>query len=61
MSKALFQPNGLAMFIGSQPLKDHQEASNLIFQHAPQIPNWAQLPVYPREGMVEQYMAGLRK
>ena len=59
MSKAVFQPNGLAMFIGSQPLKDHREASNLIFQYAAQIPNWAQLPIYPQEGMVEQYMAGL--
>jgi hypothetical protein len=54
-----FKPNGLPMLIGSQPLKDHDEATQLILEHIPQIPNWAQLPVYPQEGMVEQFMDGV--
>lgn len=54
-----FQPHGLPMLIGSQPLKSHQEATELILKHIAQIPNWVQLPVYPHEGMVEQYMAGV--
>jgi methionine synthase II (cobalamin-independent) len=54
-----FSPNALPMLIGSQPLKNHDEATRLIVGNVPQIPNWVQLPVYPQEGMVEQYMEGL--
>lgn len=54
-----FQPNGLPMLIGSQPLKNHDEATQLILEHIPQIPNWVQLPVFKHEGMVEQFMAGV--
>ncbi len=54
-----FKPYCLPMLIGSQPLKSHDEATRLIVGNVPQIPNWVQLPVYPREGMVEQYMEGL--
>jgi hypothetical protein len=56
---ANFQPNGRAMLIGSQPLADHQAALQLVFSHVPQIPNWVQLPVYPQEGMLNQFMAGM--
>lgn len=54
-----FKPNGLPMLIGSQPLKSHDEATQLILKNIPQIPNWVQLPCYKHEGMVEQFMAGL--
>ncbi len=59
MSVSAFKPNGLAMLIGSQPLRDHEAAARLTFAHVPQIPNWVQLPVYPQEGMVEQFMEGV--
>ncbi len=55
----VFKPHGLAMLIGSQPLKDHDTAIRRVFEHVPHIPNWVQLPVNPHEGMVEQFMAGL--
>ncbi len=54
-----FKPNGLPMLIGSQPLESHAEATRLILEHTPQIPNWVQLPINRHEGMVEQFMAGL--
>ena len=54
-----FKPRGLAMLIGSQPLTDYQEATRLVLEKTPQIPNWVQLPVYPREGMVNQFVDGL--
>ena len=54
-----FKPHALPMLIGSQPLNSHDEATQLIIGNVPQIPNWVQLPVYPHEGMVEQYMEGL--
>ncbi len=47
------------MLIGSQPLTEHAEATRLILEHTPQIPNWVQLPLHRNEGMVEQFMAGL--
>jgi hypothetical protein len=54
-----FKPHALPMLVGSQPLESHEEATRLIVENVPQIPNWAQLPAYPHEGMVEQYMEGL--
>jgi hypothetical protein len=54
-----FQPNALAMLIGSQPLRDHAEATRLVLAHTPAIPNWVQLPAYRHEGMVDQFMDGL--
>ena len=54
-----FQANGLAAFIGSLPLTDHNAAGDLIFEHTPEIPFWAQLPVHKKEGMVVQFASGL--
>ena len=54
-----FQANGLATFIGSLPLTDHEQAIGLILQHTPEIPCWAQLPAYKEEGMVLQFTPGL--
>ena len=47
------------MLIGSQPLTEHDEATRLILKYTPEIPNWVQLPVYPHEGMVDQFMDGM--
>jgi hypothetical protein len=54
-----FRANGLPVLIGSFPFGDHEEASNLIFEHTPQIPVWAQLPIYKEEGVMAQFAAGL--
>ena len=54
-----FQPGGQTMLIGSQPLKDHDRATRLVLEHMPHIPNWVQLPVYPHEGMLAQFVSGL--
>lgn len=58
MPQAFF-PEAKTMLIGSQPLDDHAKASDLVFTYAGEIPNWAQLPVYPRELMVPQFAEGL--
>lgn len=54
-----FRPGGLPVLIGSLPLDDHEEAARLVFSHTPEIPLWVQLPVYPNEGMIAQFMPGL--
>ncbi|TKB27944.1 hypothetical protein FCL47_00155 [Desulfopila sp. IMCC35006] len=54
-----FMPNCLPLLIGSLPLKDHSEATELIFDFTPQIPLWPQLPVYKEEGMILQFIPGL--
>jgi hypothetical protein len=54
-----FLPHCLPLLIGSLPLKDHTEATKLIFEYTPQIPLWPQLPVYKEEGMILQYIPGL--
>jgi hypothetical protein len=54
-----FRPNASAMLIGSQPLKEHKEATRLVLEFTPEIPNWVQLPAYKNEGMVDQFMDGL--
>ena len=58
MGKA-FRPGGLPVLIGSRPVDDHEEAARLVFSHTPEIPLWVQLPVYPHEGMIAQFMPGL--
>jgi hypothetical protein len=54
-----FFPNCLPLLIGSLPLKNHTEATELIFDYTPQIPLWPQLPTYKEEGMILQYVPGL--
>jgi hypothetical protein len=54
-----FHPGGHAMLIGSQPLKDHDQATQLVLEHMPHVPNWVQLPAYANEAMVDQFMSGL--
>ncbi len=53
------KPKSLPVLIGSLPMDSHRAATELIFEYTPQIPLWAQLPLYPQEGMKEQFMSGL--
>ena len=55
----LFKANGLATLIGSLPLADHQEATDLILEYMPEIPIWAQLPANKDEGMMAQFTPGM--
>jgi hypothetical protein len=41
------------------PHKDREKAIGLILNSVPQIPVWPQLPVYPAEQMMAQYVEGL--
>lgn len=52
-------PAGRALLIGSQPLYDHAEACARVLASVPEIPNWAQLPLFPAEGMLVQFADGL--
>lgn len=54
-----FTPKCLPLLIGSLPIDDHTAATKLILDHTPDIPLWAQLPVYKEEGMIPQFLPGL--
>ncbi len=54
-----FQASGLPVLIGSLPLTDHDEATRLVIEHTPEIPLWVQLPIYPEEMMIPQFLPGL--
>jgi hypothetical protein len=54
-----FTPGGLPLLIGSLPMDDHTAATRLIFDHTPEIPLWPQLPCYPEEGMIPQFLPGM--
>lgn len=54
-----FLPNCLPVLIGSLPMDNHEEATDLIFDFTPEIPLWPQLPMYKQEGMIPQYIPGL--
>lgn len=54
-----FQANSMPVLIGSLPLKDHQEALRLVYDHTPEIPLWVQLPAFPQERMIPQFVPGL--
>jgi len=53
-----FKGNGLPLLIGSLPITDHEQAVALVFQYTPDVPLWVQLPVYPQEGMISQFLEG---
>jgi methionine synthase II (cobalamin-independent) len=53
-----FIANGLATLIGSLPVADHREALRIIFAHTPDVPLWPQLPMNPKEGMLNQFIEG---
>jgi hypothetical protein len=54
-----FQGLASATLIGSMPHKDRDKAIGLILNSVPQIPVWPQLPIYPAEQMMAQYVEGL--
>ena len=54
-----FIPDCRPLLIGSLPVADHNEALDLVLAATPQIPVWAQLPVFREEGMVPQFMPGM--
>jgi methionine synthase II (cobalamin-independent) len=54
-----FRPGCFATLIGSLPLADHGDAADLILEHTPEIPFWAQLPIHKAEGMMVQFSTGL--
>jgi hypothetical protein len=54
-----FKPNCLPLLIGSLPLTDHLEAQRIILEATPEIPLWPQLPAYPEEGMLAQFLPGM--
>ncbi|MFW5997475.1 MAG: hypothetical protein ACOCPP_01550 [Desulfovermiculus sp.] len=59
MNQIMFQPYCRPLLIGSIPLRDHRQATELILKSTPEIPLWAQLPVYAQEGMMAQFLPGL--
>jgi len=54
----VFKPCGLPCLIGSLPLTDHREAVQWVMEYVPEIPLWPQLPKYPQEGMLLQFIEG---
>ncbi len=46
----------MATGIGSLPLRDSQTALELVKSHFPDCPHWPQLPVYPEEYFITQFM-----
>lgn len=56
---AKFKGNALAVLIGSLPIADHEQAIGLVFKYTPEIPLWVQLPAYPEEGMMVQFLPGI--
>jgi len=53
------KPMGLALFIGSLPFRDHEEALEEVLRRTPHSPHWVQLPVHPSEGFLLQFSEGL--
>ncbi|MDI6795848.1 MAG: hypothetical protein QMD09_02835 [Desulfatibacillaceae bacterium] len=59
MGQKIFKPENRATLIGSLPVNDHKAALEMVRGAAPHIPPWAQLPLYPAEGMIAQFVHGL--
>ncbi len=57
--KSEFKPGGLPALIGSLPMDDHPSAVNLMGEYTPDIPLWIQLPHFPAEGMMAQFLPGM--
>lgn len=54
-----FKPNCLPLLVGSLPMKNHLEATNLVLEYTSDIPLWVQLPSYKEEGMLYQFLPGM--
>ncbi len=55
----VFKADCLPLLIGSIPLKDHYQATDLVLRYTPEIPLWVQLPLYKNEGMMAQFLPGM--
>lgn len=55
----ILKPQAKATLVGSLPIDDHDEALRIVLKHTPDIPLWVQLPVYPQEGLLTQFVSGL--
>lgn len=53
------QSGGRPLLIGSLPLDSHTAAARLVMDYTPEIPLWIQLPVFPQEGMMQQFLPGM--
>ena len=53
-----FKAQCLPLLIGSLPVSDHAQATEIILQYTPEIPIWPQLPVHKEEGMLVQFLSG---
>lgn len=54
-----WQANALTTLIGSMPHTNREKVIGLILQQSPEIPVWPQLPAFPEEQMMVQYLEGL--
>ncbi len=54
-----FTSEGRATLIGSLPHNDHKKAQQLVFKYIDEIPIWVQLPLYPNERLLSQFVSGL--
>jgi len=54
-----FSADSLSALIGSLPLDDHGKAIDLVMEYSPEIPLWVQLPCFPEEGMMAQFLPGM--
>lgn len=54
-----FNANCLAVLIGSLPMDNHKEATEFMLHYTPDIPLWVQLPRFPQEGMINQFLPGM--
>jgi len=57
--KTTFQGDCRPLLIGSLPLDDHIQATDLVLEYTPEIPLWVQLPLFKQEGMIEQFLSGM--
>lgn len=55
----VFPAAGRPLLIGSLPLDSHETALEWIHGHTPEIPLWPQLPCFPQERMMHQFMEGV--
>jgi methionine synthase II (cobalamin-independent) len=59
LAQVQFKGNALALLIGSLPITQHDQAIDLVWKYAPDIPLWIQLPVHPEESMMTQFLDGV--
>jgi methionine synthase II (cobalamin-independent) len=57
--KTQFLPELRPVLIGSLPYQDHEKALAQVIAHTPEIPLWVQLPSWPWEQMIPQFIHGM--